>query len=101
MVTATGPHDMVAVVGVFSGWIIVPKVIHIPFLEPCKEPDVTYSCMLGTPEQLLEYPLSIFGVGDSMSNGPLVGENLVIIATLIRFVAKEMNFIEAFILDVS
>ena len=57
-------------------------MIHIPFLNPCKEFGVIYRCISVAPEQLLEYPLSILGAGDRVSDGPLVGEDLVIIATL-------------------
>ena len=34
------------------------------------------------PEELLEYPLSIFGAGDCVSNGPLVSEDLIVITPL-------------------
>ena len=33
-------------------------------------------------EQLLEYPLSIFGICDRVSNGPPIGEDLMVITTL-------------------
>ena len=84
--------------------------MHIPFLESCKEAGVIYRCISVAPERLLEYLLSILGAGDRVSDGPLVGEDLVIIATLrfltrlgtgclVRLVAGEMYLLEAPVLD--
>ena len=46
------------------------------------EPDVIYRCRLVAPEQFLECPLSIFRACDRVSDGPPVGEDLIIVATL-------------------
>lgn len=56
--------------------------VQIPFLKPHKEYDIIYRYRSVASEQLLEYSLGIFGAGDRVSDGPRVGEDLVIISTL-------------------
>jgi len=48
----------------------------------CEGVDAVYSCGSVAPEELLKYSLSVFGAGDRVSNGPLVSEDLVVIAAL-------------------
>jgi len=88
--------------------------IHIPW----DKVDVVYSCRLLAPEELLEYSLSIFGASNRVSNGPLVEEDLPVIATLdsdqyqvlrdrtvttylVCLVTEEVYFLKALVLDIS
>lgn len=49
--------------------------------------DVIHRCRSVAPEQLLEYPLGIFGVRDRISSCPPISEGLVI-------VTEETDFLE-------